>query len=89
MDTLPDRSVTHVGKVYCHLCREVQQLVLLVPLSPISVLLLLSTSKIYGLGGNDIIQGRPGNCKVFTGIGNNVLMSGAASTAQLYGGSGG
>ena len=59
------------------------------PLSPLSVLLLLSTSKIYGLGGNDIIQGRPGNCKVFTGFGNNVLMSSAASTAQLYGGSGG
>ena len=26
MDTLPDRSVTHVGKLYCHLCRRVQQL---------------------------------------------------------------
>ena len=24
MDTLPDRSVTHVGKLYCHLCRRVQ-----------------------------------------------------------------
>jgi hypothetical protein len=28
MDTLPDsRSVTHLGKLYCHLCLEVQQLV--------------------------------------------------------------
>ena len=27
MNTLPDRSVTHVGKLYCHLCTEVQQLV--------------------------------------------------------------
>ena len=26
MNTLPDRSVTHVGKLYCHLCTEVQQL---------------------------------------------------------------
>ncbi|CAN5367303.1 hypothetical protein BH18THE2_BH18THE2_21670 [soil metagenome] len=26
MDTLPDRSVTHVCKLYCHLCMEVQQL---------------------------------------------------------------
>ncbi|MGB6592218.1 MAG: hypothetical protein WBE68_11995, partial [Candidatus Nitrosopolaris sp.] len=26
MNTLPDRSVTHVGKLYCHLCKEVQQL---------------------------------------------------------------
>jgi hypothetical protein len=25
-DTLPDRSVTHVGKLYCHLCVDVQQL---------------------------------------------------------------
>ena len=27
MNTLPDRSVTHVGKLYCHLCKEVQQLI--------------------------------------------------------------
>ena len=27
MNTLPDRSVTHVGKLYCHLCTEVQQLI--------------------------------------------------------------
>ena len=27
MDTLPDRSVTHVCKPNCHLCQEVQQLV--------------------------------------------------------------
>jgi MoaA/NifB/PqqE/SkfB family radical SAM enzyme len=26
MNTLPDRSVTHVGKLYCHICTEVQQL---------------------------------------------------------------
>ncbi len=26
-DSTADRSVTHVGKIYCHLCREVQQLV--------------------------------------------------------------
>ena len=28
MDTLPDRSVTHVCKLICHLCLEVQQLVI-------------------------------------------------------------
>jgi hypothetical protein len=27
MNTLPDRSVTHVGKLYCHLCKEVQHLI--------------------------------------------------------------
>jgi hypothetical protein len=27
MDTLPHRSVTHVSKLYCHLCLQVQQLV--------------------------------------------------------------
>jgi len=26
-DTLPHRSVTHVGKLYCHLCLDVQQLI--------------------------------------------------------------
>ena len=45
-------------------------------------------ARIFGLGGNDIIQCGPGICKVFTGFGNNVLMSGPASTAQLYAGSG-
>ncbi|MGC1932001.1 MAG: calcium-binding protein [Candidatus Nitrosopolaris sp.] len=44
---------------------------------------------IFGLGGNDIIECGPGNCKVFTAFGNNVLMSGPAQVAQLYGGSGG
>ena len=27
MNTLPDRSVTHVGKLYCHLCTEVQHVI--------------------------------------------------------------
>ncbi len=49
----------------------------------------VNNARILGLGGNDIIECGLGNCKVYTAFGNNVLMSGAAFSAQLYGGSGG
>jgi hypothetical protein len=49
----------------------------------------VNNARILGLGGNDIIECGPGNCKVFTAFGNNVLMSGSSSSAHLFGGSGG
>ena len=45
----------------------------------------VNNARIFGLGGNDIIE----CCNVFTGFGNNVLMSGPSTSAHLYGGSGG
>jgi hypothetical protein len=49
----------------------------------------VNNARILGLGGNDIIECGIGNCNVFTGFGNNVLMSGPSTSAHLYGGSGG
>jgi hypothetical protein len=49
----------------------------------------VNNARIFGLGGNDIIECGIGNCNVFTGFGNNVLMSGSSTSANLYGGSGG
>ena len=49
----------------------------------------VNNARIFGLGGNDIIECGIGNCNVFTGFGNNVLMSGPSTSAHLYGGSGG
>jgi Ca2+-binding RTX toxin-like protein len=49
----------------------------------------VNNARIFGIGGNDIIECGIGNCNVFTGFGNNVLMSGSSTSANLYGGSGG
>jgi hypothetical protein len=49
----------------------------------------VNNAKIFGLGGNDVIECGFGNCKVITAFGNNILMSGPSFAAQLYGGSGG
>jgi hypothetical protein len=47
----------------------------------------VNNARIFGIGGNDIIECGIGNCNVFTGFGNNVLMSGPSASAHLYGGS--
>jgi Ca2+-binding RTX toxin-like protein len=49
----------------------------------------VNNARISALGGNDIIECGPGDCKVLTGFGNNVLMSGSSSSAHLFAGSGG
>ena len=49
----------------------------------------VNNARILGLGGNDIIECGTGFCNVFTAFGNNVLMSGASSSAHLFAGSGG
>ncbi len=49
----------------------------------------VNNARIFGLGGNDVIECGIGNCNVFTAFGNNVLMSGPSTSAHLYGGSGG
>src|SRR5215469_6123277 len=49
----------------------------------------VNNARIFGLGGNDIIECGTGNCNVFTAFGNNVLMSGASISARLFAGSGG
>jgi hypothetical protein len=49
----------------------------------------VNNARIFGLGGNDIIECGIGNCNVFTGFGNNVLMSGPSTSAHLFAGSGG
>jgi hypothetical protein len=49
----------------------------------------VNNARIFGLGGNDVIECGIGNCNVFTAFGNNVLMSGPAFSAHLYAGSGG
>jgi hypothetical protein len=49
----------------------------------------VNNARIFGLGGNDIIECGFGNCNVFTAFGNNVLMSGASFSAHLFAGSGG
>src|SRR5262249_40488031 len=49
----------------------------------------VNNPKIFGLGGNNVIQCGTGNCIVFTAFGNNVLMSDNSFTARLFGGSGG
>jgi Ca2+-binding RTX toxin-like protein len=45
-------------------------------------------AQIYGLAGNDVIQCGTGNCKVYSGPGDNIMESSSSTTAQLYGGSG-
>jgi len=37
MDSLPDRSVTHVCKLNCHLCLEVQELIIAIDIELESV----------------------------------------------------
>jgi hypothetical protein len=37
MDSLPDRSVTHVCKLNCHLCMEVQELIIAIDIELESV----------------------------------------------------
>jgi hypothetical protein len=49
----------------------------------------VNNARIFGLGGNDIIECGLGNCNVFTAFGNNVLMSGPSFSAHLFAGSGG
>jgi hypothetical protein len=49
----------------------------------------VNNARIFGLGGNDIIECGTGNCNVFTAFGNNVLMSGSSISAHLFAGSGG
>jgi Ca2+-binding RTX toxin-like protein len=49
----------------------------------------VNNARILGLGGNDIIECGIGNCNVFSGFGNNVLMSGSSTSAHLFAGSGG
>jgi hypothetical protein len=49
----------------------------------------VNNARIFGLGGNDIIECGTGNCNVFTAFGNNVLMSGPSFSAHLFAGSGG
>ena len=43
---------------------------------------------IYALESNDVIQCGPGDCIVYGGPGDNVLMSSSSSVAKLFGGSG-
>ena len=40
---------------------------------------------IYGVGGNDIIQCGPGNCKVYAGPGDNVIMAGTLLLLSFLG----
>ena len=49
----------------------------------------VNNARIFGLGGNDVIECGLGNCNVFTAFGNNVLMSGPSFSAHLFAGSGG
>jgi hypothetical protein len=49
----------------------------------------VNDARIFGLGGNDIVECGFGNCDVFTAFGNNVLMSGPSFSAHLFAGSGG
>ena len=45
----------------------------------------VASASIYGIAGNDVIQCGSGNCKVYSGTGDNVLIAGASTTAQFYG----
>ena len=49
----------------------------------------VNNARIFGLGGNDIIECGTGQCNVFTAFGNNVIMSGGSLIAHLFAGSGG
>jgi RTX calcium-binding nonapeptide repeat (4 copies) len=46
------------------------------------------SATIYGLEGNDVIECGTGDCKVYGGPGDNVMVSASSTTAKLFGGSG-
>jgi Ca2+-binding RTX toxin-like protein len=55
------------------------------------VLSTLSSSSIYGVGGNNFLQCGQGFCKAVAGPGNNVLLGSTSRTTdnnRLYGGAG-
>src|SRR5690242_9634623 len=45
----------------------------------------VSSPTIYGIAGNDVIQCGSGNCKIYSGNGDNIMIAGTSTTAQLYG----
>ncbi len=42
----------------------------------------VASASIYGVAGNDVIKCGSGNCKVYSGNGDNILIAGASTTAH-------